>query len=331
MAHLTDDDRSRGQIILVTGFALAVSFVALALVLNSVIYTENLATRSESAKASDAVTAKSDMVEATEAIIKYVNDHNASGASSYDPLREQVQLGVNNTTQYARRFRVVSGQAVNATLVATDEGTWINQSHTERNFTDAQGNTTWTLVNDTTGVRRFSMNLTDLSKLADKSDSTEQNFTVAVRNQSASPKTWTLAVFHDDTKGTYNVSVATGGTYQSHCNVTASSVTHFWVNVTQGTVNGTSCRPLRFAAGMGSTYDVSYLHSDNVFGTYQLLVNKTIGDVRSTDDTTYNATGALKPPITDRAIYGAKLLVAYQSQHVEYQTDAQVHPGENDD
>ncbi|MEF8907354.1 MAG: hypothetical protein V5A13_05805, partial [Haloarculaceae archaeon] len=51
----TDPDRDRGQIILVTAFALAVAFVALSVVINGAIFTQNLATRGDTAGGGDAL------------------------------------------------------------------------------------------------------------------------------------------------------------------------------------------------------------------------------------------------------------------------------------
>jgi len=53
VAHLNDDDR--GQIILIAALALAVTFIGLALVVNSAIYTQNLASRGEVAGSNDAL------------------------------------------------------------------------------------------------------------------------------------------------------------------------------------------------------------------------------------------------------------------------------------
>ena len=60
MANLRDDDR--GQIILVAAFAIAVIFVSLALIVNSAIFTENLASRGETAGSDGALSMRA-MVE----------------------------------------------------------------------------------------------------------------------------------------------------------------------------------------------------------------------------------------------------------------------------
>jgi hypothetical protein len=100
---------------------LAVAFVGLALVLNSVIYTENLATRSEAAKASDAAKVHIDMVNGTERIISYTNENNdssyarlrANAADVASKGRVEVESGlVRKTSQTAHA--VVEAAAVEA-------------------------------------------------------------------------------------------------------------------------------------------------------------------------------------------------------------------------
>ncbi|WP_136715714.1 DUF7261 family protein [Halorientalis salina] len=342
MAHLSNENRrSRGQLILVTAFALAVSFVALALVLNSVIYTENLATRSESAKASDAVKVKSDMVDGTAQIMTYVNEYNASEADTYSDLVDEIRVGVSNTTQFAREYQNVNGQAINTTLVATEKGTWINQTFSveNKNFTDANGDPSWTLVNDTEGTRRFRMNVTDPDALADTGDlaagetrSDLDNFTVVARDRSVSPaKTWKMELFHDDADligsgSEYVLSVVVDGDQRPTCTV-PNGVEHFWVNVSAGTVSGEDCRALRFAENTGGVYDISYWNGDKINGTYRLMVN----NQSALDPTHYNSTVTAGPPVLDKAIWGGKILVDYEEQRMVYETDARVVPGESDD
>ena len=47
--------RNRGQLVLLSGLVLATIFVALVLILNSAIYTENLATRNDGVPTTDAI------------------------------------------------------------------------------------------------------------------------------------------------------------------------------------------------------------------------------------------------------------------------------------
>ena len=68
---------SRGQIILVAALAIAVTFVALALIVNTVIFTENLATR-ETVDGQQAVAFDQSVKETGEALLARAHARNAS-------------------------------------------------------------------------------------------------------------------------------------------------------------------------------------------------------------------------------------------------------------
>lgn len=319
--RLRGDDRSRGQIILVTGFALAVAFVALALIMNSVIYTENLATRSEAAKASDAVKIRADMADGTAEIIEYVNEHNASDGATYGELATEVRNGVENVSDFVRRYQIVSGQVVELTLIDSRNGTWINQTYEERPFTNKNHDPDWTVVNESGGARALRMHVTDPSMLADLTDPTE-NFTVVASNGS---DTWRMEVAREGTSRIL-VAVEDGQGDEYTCDV--SWQLDVWINVSDGTFAGSKCRALDFGEGIGPVQNVTYLNGDNNYGTYRILVQKkdvNLNDGGLVDD--FNATGS--PPTTDPAIYDATIHVAYEEQRLVYGTDVTV-PGEKD-
>ena len=72
MADMSASTRDRGQMILVGAFALSMTFVALALLLNSAVYTENLASRSIDAGASEAIEFREEARAATVGILEYL-------------------------------------------------------------------------------------------------------------------------------------------------------------------------------------------------------------------------------------------------------------------
>lgn len=343
MADLSDwrdgTRRQRGQMILVTGFILAVSFVALAVVLNSVIYTENLATRSEAAKASDAVKVKSDMADATAEIIRYINQREAHGGASYPELYDLVKLGVNNTTQYAQDSQLRNGQIVNATAVAFDKGTVINQTFEEKDFTDDDGNQDWTLVTDANGIRGFWLNVTRPGDVADANDptsSTPNNFTIIVTGDSGD--TWQMEISHDNNgilgdsgESGYIVSYLVDGS-KGYCGEIDAAGGFFTVDVSDGTFNGTKCRALQFGRELDPPYDLRYENAHNVYGNYSVLVNQSEGVVDSGQFNDHTSSDTSDPPpITDAAIYDAKILVEYEEQRMTYQTDARAFPEGEDD
>ncbi|MCL7418278.1 MAG: hypothetical protein M8354_10625, partial [Halalkalicoccus sp.] len=74
MAPLNRPEPDRGQLILVTGVTIAVILVALVVLLNTVIYTENLATRGIDSGADDALEYRATVVGSVGELIEYENE-----------------------------------------------------------------------------------------------------------------------------------------------------------------------------------------------------------------------------------------------------------------
>jgi len=319
VADLIDRDR-RGQILLVTGLALAVAFVGLALVFNSVIYTENLATRSESTTTSDPISHARTMETGTERIVEYVNEYNASGADTYDPLRENLTRAFENVSTLSMRQQLNDGQVVNDSLSRVGKGTWIGQTNGSRNFTNVDGDVEWTLVDDTSedvrGVRSVRFNVTDGSDIADYDD---DPFNVTVEGSSG---TWEMNVSEDSD---YVVGINTSTDDEVRCD--AGGSVPFRINVTAGTVAGNACPELRFDEQLSSVESIEFDNTESVQGRYRFVVNKSYGNV---DGANYGDDES-KYPFYRPAVYGVNVTVDYQSRVLTYRTDRRVVPGERDD
>ncbi|MFB6163615.1 MAG: hypothetical protein ABEJ31_00480 [Haloarculaceae archaeon] len=315
MADLTlwadDGRRDRAQVILVTGFALAVAFVALALVVNSVIYTENLATRSASASASDAVTLRQDAGDGTARLIASIDEHHAG--ETYGDLRARLRAGVENVSAIVRRYQVVDGRAVTTSLVAVQRGAWIEQQSAPRPFTNASGDADWTPVNDSAGAHSFRFHVVNTTVLGGKAT---RHFAVVARNGS---KTWRLEIYSNASNYVGVVHHADG----SDRTCTGALPTDFWVNVSAGTFAGSPCPGLGFADGLGGVENVSFSNGDTINGTYRLLVGKA--------DTALDVSDfGVGGPTNARAIYGATVHLAYESARFRYETDVAAVPGDRD-
>lgn len=302
----------RGQMILITGFALAVAFVTLALVLNSVVFTGNLATSSESAAASEAITYRADVSAGAERMIAFVNEHNTS---SYSELEDNLEVNMDNVSDMLLRHRVSEGQIVDGRIDTTYDGTWIKQTNSSRNFTNVNGTPEWELVDNADGARSFRIHINDGNSLDLLSDAP---FTVIASNGSSN---WRLNVSEDAVTGA-TVSVRRADGSEIECN--SPVLSDFWINVSEGTVAGSECEGLAFGDQLGAILDVEYRNAHNVNGTYRLMVNKSEGSVDSSD---YSTTGS---PFTEPAIYGLRLNVTYESDRVEYEADPRVVPGETE-
>jgi hypothetical protein len=311
----TDTER-RGQILLVTGFALAVVFVGLALVFNSVIYTENLATRSESTTTSDPVIHKQSLEAGTERIIEYVNEYNATNASGYDPVAKNVTWAFENMTAVMIDQQLEDGQVVDDSIRDFENGTLVQQTNASRNFTSATNATNWTPINGSAnGVRGMEFNVTEIHS------GTAFNVTA----EDGDGDEWEMKVRSGDA-----IQVETPSGTTTECGP-PSGATPFRINVSAGTVadgsGGTeSCSELSFE-GLGTVEAVEFNHSDNANGSYSFIVNKTRSNV-DTSGVDYGPNSRF--PRIDPAIWGVTVEVDYESDVLEYVTDFRVVPGEAD-
>jgi len=323
VAHLGEAP-SRAQLILFVGFTLAVVFVALAFLLNSVIFTENLATRSEAARTSNAIAVSDDVERGVVSVVDYANEHNTS---SYSEVEGELEDGTGNIERLLGRQQLSNDAVVSVTFTSYNKATWVNQSYQERNFTDKSGRDAWVLVDSANDTREFRINVTNTSRLESTAVGSPRFFTVTATDGTSDE--WTMEIYHNVT-GTdeYEVEVVDGNGITRTCNVPGGRDT-FWVNVSDGTMGGDECRALRFGENISAVEKVDFNNGDNIEGTYRLLVGKEEENVNSAP---YNTTGSPPaPPILSSAAWNATVHVEYETGTLTFETEVHAAPGEEDE
>jgi hypothetical protein len=320
--------RDRAQLLLLAGFALAAVFVAFAFLLNSVIYTENLATRGEGSRATHAIAIADDAATGTEGVIRYANDHNTS---SYTRLEDELVSGIGDIERLVGTQQLAEGGVLSVSYVSYRKGTWIDQTDRRRNFTDDDFNEDWMLFDGADGARAFRINVSnpdDLQKI-DTAATPIENFTVVATNGTDN---WRMEVYHDNTGvlglpigDSYVAEVTDGNGNTGYCSVD-DGVDSFWINASAGTFAGEECNALRFGEGVSAIDRVDFEHGGNMNGTYRLLAAK---DQSSVTSSPYNTTGD-PPPVTRHAIYNATVNVTYDTESLYYETNRTAEPEEND-
>src|SRR6056297_2455049 len=109
----------RGQMLLVAALGLAVAFVALALVLNAVVFTENLATRNPD-PADDALAYEGAVTEGVGGLLAETNRHDDA---DYDSLDDALRAGVVAWDANASRLVAADGTVTSVDLNDTSNGT----------------------------------------------------------------------------------------------------------------------------------------------------------------------------------------------------------------
>ncbi|MXR52212.1 hypothetical protein GRX03_11440 [Halovenus sp. WSH3] len=303
------EDGRRGQIVLLSAFILAVAFVALALVVNSAIFTENLATRDDVPGSQDALEYRYEVTRTVGAAVAGIND---------DPDRSpsEITAAVREINRRSGTDQSVLGQSVVIEYESHDLGTRLAQDSAGQ-FTDANGDTDWTLAG-TVHARNVVFNVTSQSALRSSNP-----FTFVAGDGSDE---WRMNISEDG--GNVTVEVETPAGERESC--TRDLPEQFTVDVTAGTIDGEPCYALiqqtsgermHFATGLGDAYDIEIRNGDAIEGTYSMIVNSTSvsgGQYDSYPD----------DPYTAEAIYSVRVNYEFFTSQVGYQTEIVVAPGE---
>lgn len=287
----------RGQLLLVAALGLALAFVALALVLNTVVFTENLATRNHD-RADDAIGFQNAVEDGVGGLVVEVNRHDdASNESLADALRDGVAAWDENATALS----AANGRVTSVDVVSLDNGTRIVQADRDSAIEDADGESDWLVAGDVSDVRRFELVVTPTS------ETTPLNLSLAGNDAS-----WRIEVVGDGAGGS-DVTAFRNGTPVGTANEPNSTVA---VDVTEGTVNGTSVANWTFAEGVSTPYDVNVRNGSSAEGQYVLVVD----EPESSLDTEAPDTR------TRPAIYSADVAVTVRESSLTYQTNVTVPP-----
>ncbi|WP_135364426.1 DUF7261 family protein [Halosimplex halophilum] len=292
--------RDRAQLILVGAFALAVIFVALALVMNAAIYTENLATRSESAGTADAHAFERATTTAAERAFRYAHEVNASDSSGHAALERNVTQAMHAYHNVTRTQQAAGGQLVDVTVASTPAGANITETDTVFESPDG-GNPDWTVASDVTGTRSFRLDVEDWNGGPD-----DELWVVA-----GDANDWYLNVSNDG--GQWEVGVNESATYTA-CTTTGASDVE--IDFSEGTVNGDECAALTLG-DVGGPYDLKIRNGSVADGDYTVVVDGNPGSALTTTE-------------YDEVLYAMTVDLTYRTPELQYRTTIRVAPGETD-
>ena len=309
------DARDRGQLLLVGALALAVLFVALALLLNTAIYTGTLATRDAGGDATSAIEYTS---EARSAGLNAVASVNRRNNTSKSDLNAAFNGTISRWDDLAAHHRAVNGAAADVDVVAVTNGTRIEQDDASRSFTNESGSTDWTVASGMAAVRsmRFTVDESTLTSVDNAtSATTEPVFNVTV---ASGPDARSIYVYNNSTSDTPEVLVDDGS--ETVCPVQSVTDGTFVVDVSNASVGGASC------SALGPTDDdpdtIAYRDGDAAGGTYTMVVDEPPSSLALSE---LNATGSGSPYWT-YAIYDAEFTVTYRTDELDYEVTVEVKP-----
>jgi hypothetical protein len=313
----------RGQLLLIAAFIVAVSFVALALVVNSAIFTENLATRDDVAGSEDALEHRHEVEQSVEETINEINQNNTilddySTANLDTPVRENVeriarQTGLQQSAQ---------GRVVDIEYLGWVQGIKVAQDD-QRTFTNESGEQDWLVMDTVSDTRRMRFNLTTPPSV----DLTSSPFEMDVYD---GVNEWSLRIAEDSViSGDVVVEVDRPGEPPETC--TSEFDGFLVIDVTAGTIGGEPCHaltrltdgtPMWFASGVGPGYEIEFNNGHRIEGTYSFVVD---AGALEGDSRNFGSPGS--GPYTKDAVYSATVLYQYHTEDVGYETPVQVVPG----
>ncbi|WP_418282986.1 DUF7261 family protein [Halorubrum sp. DTA98] len=322
-----DGDRSdRAQLILITGLTLAVIFVAVVLLLNTVIYTENLATRGVDAGGAEAA----EFREGTATDVGELLDR--TDWSTADPTAFEADLAAYAAATRDHRLRdgvvaTVAGEPSAGSYVAQENASrTLAPSDAYLNETPATADEEWTLVENATRTRSYALNVTVEESI--ENDTVVETDAFRLRVESAADD-WTLYVYRPD-GGDTTVRVD-GAEY-------TTTDDRVRLDLTNGTIDGEPWDPLVWAAGVEdpsetedrTEYDVTYANGDTVAGSYGFVVDERAGVATASPDGPLHD-GVGDSPFAVDAVYDVTVTVGHHTPELRYEDRVRVAPGERGD
>ena len=331
----TDADAGddRGQLFLVGALSLAVLFVGFALLLNTAIYTENLATRNTDPGTDPSISYRSAAEEAAREMLVHENANNTAETDyTFPEVRTRYDRDVDSWSDGVGIHAARRARATDMTLDETSavHGTRIEQTNGTLAFTNRSGATTWDVVDDV-AVRdvRFTV---DRDSLAASNTSALDNspFHLRIREQGTG-ETYRVYLFDDSDTGGDDVTVAVahGGSIEQ-CTFTGGATAA--VDVSNANINGTACDAfdlldLTDTEVETENLDLRFVNGDNAVGTYELTVSSGLSFGPGTNFYDNEGPDADEgSPFLSAVVYEASVVVTYESTDVYYQTTIAIDP-----
>lgn len=336
MADVTRRDRA--QLIIVTGFALAVTMILLALVLNSAIYTENLATREQEVNPSVVIGHQGAAEATTIDTITYINTHNDAN-ESYPTLEQNLTAALGDWNNAIGLHMAAAGTSVTLEVETVNPGIRALQTNVSRNYTAGGsnvGDTNWTVAKDVTEIKNFTMPIRD-ELLVEATTSTtraalkRQAFHVHIENSSNTSDRWNIYVFEGAITNTKYLIVESPN--EDYSNLDVEPYVDWATQACGGTGNvvrlelllrnfdGTRCSELDFVANLPDKVDIEFREANNASGTYELFVEN--GPLTQSN---FYAASADTSPFTVTALYGANISHQYRNPKLNYSSTVEVVP-----
>ena len=308
-------EADRGQLLIVAGLVMAVSLVALVVLLNATIYSENLATRGVEGTDREAADVRANVVGNVEELIDATNRAEPTVAAS-DLVDDVDALERRMSRSHAERGATIhldtdESRVTSGTYVTTD-----GNATSLANETDATG---YTFAGGIDRTRGFTLDLDRIENMTAAS-ATDEAFHVAFHG-SALSESQEIYVYRNVTTEEVVVANATGGGEPTvRCSIAAAPDDEIRLDLTGERIEGTACIgvwPTALLAPSDS-YTIDFENADAANGTATATVRS---QGTGTDPDADHA--GVSP-----AVYDATIDLRYRTADFRFETSVRVAPGE---
>lgn len=308
-------EADRGQLFLVGALALAVIFVVLAVLLNTAIYTGNIATRDPGPGTTEVVEYENGATEMADRTLADVNAVN----NSYPELESAFRDAVTDWSATANTHTSAALADAHVSTIATRRGTKIGQTN-NTNFTSDSGAETWQVANNSS-IRAFQLTVEQSSLGDDGILTNDPEFAIEF---AWGTERLTLYIYNSGTlSNDVTVTLYDSGTEISDCSVSAGGDDRVTVDLSGATLASEDCGTLAtLQTRLPANYTTTFENGTYARGNYSLLVNRELGEFAT------GADGGAGDPYAAPALYSAELQVTYRSSVTYYQTQRRVAPEE---
>ena len=305
-------DADRGQLLLISGLVVAVSLVALVVLLNASIYSENVATRGIEAADGEALEVRAAAVEETG---KLIDGTNRNRPANHSEATAAVEEGIADLDEYLARAYADRG---GVTRVSGDPSSIRAGRYVTGNLTaNGTGDSNATLADGVAQTRGFVVEV-DPDELAPTDAAGAPTDAFYIEFDDGVNETREVYVYNGTGD---NVTVAVGQNGSAPTVVCSTPIAdRVAVDLTGGTLGDERCPGLwaTSAGALGAPYDVAIERTDKANGTVTATVRPDSGDAVGSDLT------------SSPAVYDAEIDLSYRTAELRFETTVRVTPGEPD-
>jgi hypothetical protein len=326
-----EDGSARGQLLVIIALVLGIVFVALAIVVNAAIFTQNLATR-ETVDSERTAAFTGDVERAIE--VRY-NQTNSNGFHTASAARETFDDTFRTWTDQRSNVSATEGGYYGANWT-THVGWRLNQS-SDDSFApvDNRDATDWTVVEDTRNVSTLRFNVTreHLYNGSTLGDIETEAFHLKVSDGSTDWELFVLDHSDDDRIVVFQGDPTDKSSYSDLVDDSCTDIAdRAVIDFLTMKVNAEDCPALAFEDDLAGPVTIRYENvnvsgDEQVNGTYTVVVNGS--DALATNNSGYperfNVTGSGEPSAA-AVVYAVNYTTTYERADVEHHRDGRYAP-----